>query len=146
MRLLSKGRILAGLLLAVLALGGGCRSTPWVRGSIEEGRPRIDEPFPKDVAFFVDKTEKRVGSAFRKALEARGFTVAEKEDESDIVLKATVDAWEINDVGFGGARGARDDMDLSVVLLDRRKRHVLARARITVRSDFRILSKYVETF
>ena len=146
MRSATRRRVLACLLPAALALAGGCRTTPWIRGSIEEGRPRIERPFPKDVAFFVDKTEKRVGNAFRKALRARGFEVAEKEDESDVVLKATVESWEVNDMGFGGVRGDRDDMDLSVALVDRRRKHVLARARITLRSDFRILAKYVETF
>ena len=138
-------RLLSCLFLLGL-VSGGCHTTPWVRGRIEEGRPRIERRFPKDVAFFVAKTEKRIGKTFSKALKARGFEVVGQEEACDIVLKTTVEAWETNDRGFGGAQGARDDMELSVVLVDRRKKHVLARARITVRSDFRILEKYVETF
>ena len=133
------------VLLAACLLAG-CRTTPWVRGSVDEGLPKLEARFPSDVAFFVEKTEKRVGRAFREALEARGFTVAEKEEACDVVVKAVVDAWEFNNAGFGGGIGDRDDMEISVQLVDRRRRRVLARAKISVRSDFRIISKYVETF
>ena len=133
------------VLLAACLLSG-CRTTPWVRGSVDEGLPKLEERFPADVAFFVEKTEKRVGRAFREALEARGFPVVEKEEMCDVVVKATVDAWEFNNAGFGGGIGDRDDMELSVQLVDRRRKRILARARISVRSDFRIISKYVETF
>ena len=132
-------------LLALLALGG-CRSTPWVRGGISEGMPKLERRFPRDVAFFVERTEPRVHAAFVGNLRARGFAVAEKEEDSDVVLRAKVDAWEFNDAGFGGRTGARDDMELSVVLVDRRRGRILARAGISVRSDFRIIAKYVEKF
>ena len=135
--------IVRALLPAALVLAG-CSTTPWVRGSIDQGRPKLERKLPQDVAFFVTKTEKRVGNAFRKALEARGFALAEKEETCDIVLKATVESWEFNDVGFGGRGGNRDDMELSVLLVDRRRHRVLSRAKISIRSDFRIISKYVE--
>ena len=139
-------RFWIALALAAWGALSGCRTTPWVRGSVEDGLPKLEKRFPRDVAFFVDRTEKRVARAFREALEARGFAVADKEEACDVVVKAAVDAWEFNDAGFGGGIGDRDDMELSVQLVDRRKKRVLARARISVRSDFRIIAKYVETF
>ncbi|MGN0846917.1 MAG: hypothetical protein ACI4RA_05980 [Kiritimatiellia bacterium] len=133
--------VLTVLLAALLA---GCETTPWVRGSITEGLPRRVGKLPPDAAFFVEKTERRVKKSFEDALKARGFEVVEDVEACDFVLKATVEAWEYNTVGFGGGSGARDDMELSVACVDRRKRRVLARASISVRSDFRIIRKYVD--
>ena len=133
-------------LLLAAGLLAGCQSTPWLRGGFEEGLPKLDRKLPLDMSFYVDKTEKRVRDAFRKALEEQGFALAEKEDEADVLLKTTVDSWEFNDAGFGGMGARRDDMELSVQLVDRRRKRVMARGRISVRSDFRIIAKYVETF
>ena len=135
--------VLTGLLLAVLLAGCETATTPWVRGSITPGLPRRTEKFPSDVAFCVAKTEKRVKAAFEKALRARGFEVVETEEACDVVVRVQVGAWEFNDVGFGG-RGTRDDMELSVALVDRRRKRVLGRANISLRSDFRIIGKYVD--
>lgn len=132
--------------LAAMLLAAGCLSTPWVRGSVAEGLPKLSEKFPADTAFFVDRTELRVKKAFADALMARKFEVVEKREESDVVVKAEVTAWEFNDMGFGGRHGARDDMELAVSLVDRRTDRVLARANISIRSDFRIVARYVERF
>lgn len=135
--------VLTGLLLAVLLAGCETATTPWVRGSITPGLPRRTEKFPSDVAFCVAKTEKRVKAAFEAALRARGFEVVETEEACDVIVKVQIGAWEFNDVGFGG-RGTRDDMELAVSLVDRRRRRVLGRANISLRSDFRIIGKYVD--
>lgn len=135
-------RALLAIFLAVLM--AGCETTPWVRGGIAEGLPKHVEKFPKDMAFYVGKTEKRVKTAFEESLRKRGFEVVAKKLESDVIVNVTVDSWEYNDVGFGGFR-PRDDMELTVSCVDRRKNRVLARAKISVRSDFRIISKYVDS-
>ncbi len=135
-------RIVLTILLALVLCG--CESTPWVRGAITEGIPKHVEKFPPDAAFFIEKTERRVKKAFEKNLKDRGFVVVEKEEECDFVVRISVDAWEYNNMGFGGGKGARDDMELSVSFIDRRKRRVRARARISLRSDFRIIKKYVD--
>ena len=57
-----------------------------------------------------------------------------------------VNSWEFNDAGFGGMGRDRDDMELSVSVTDRRKKRVKDRANISVRSDFRIIKKYVDEF
>ena len=137
------GRVVFGV--GLLAACAGCETmeTPWVRGSITHRLPRLDRSFPPDAAFFVAPTEKRVKDAFAKALRQHGFTVTEKEEDCDVIVKVGVNAWEYNDVGFGGT-GARDDMELSVALVDRRRGRVLGRSNISLRSDFRIFGKYVD--
>lgn len=137
-------RLLSFAALAGLLLLCGCQTTLWVRGAVSDGRPKLTRKFPSDVAFFVGKTERRVKAAFEEALRARGFVVVDKEEACDVVLRAKVSSWEVNDAGFAGF-GPRDDMELSISLVDRRHGRILARANISVRSDFRIISKYVET-
>lgn len=129
--------------LALLLAGCAASETPWVRGRIEPGLPRRAEAFPADAAFFVEKTEARVQAAFEAALRARGFAVAQTAEESDVLVRVEVASWTYNDAGFGG-RGARDDMELAVSLVDRRRSRILARANISLRSDFRIIGKYVD--
>ncbi len=135
-------RVVLTILLAVLLCG--CGSTPWMRGEIADGLPRRVEKFPPATVFHVMKTEKRVKSAFEEALRARGFHVTGKEEACEVIVRVKVDVWEYNDIGFGGKQGARDDMELSVTLVDRAEKRILARARISLRSDFRIIQKYVE--
>lgn len=131
------------LLLALLAVAG-CR-TPWVRGEIVECLPQYSEKCPRDVAFFVAaaKREARLKTELENALRARGLEVAEKQDECDVVVKVTVDSWEYNDVGFAG-RGERNDIRLTLTLVDRRKQTILGRWRVVVSSDFRIIGKWAE--
>ena len=136
--LLSRAALAAALFLC------GCQTTPWVRGTVSDGRPKLTRKFPSDVAFCVGKTERRVKSAFEEALRKRGFAVVDKEEACDVVVQAKVSSWEVNDAGFAGF-GPRDDMELAISLVDRRNGRILARANISVRSDFRIISKYVET-
>lgn len=133
--------LLAGLLL-LAGTFAGCETLHLGGGRIVEGLPKHTEKFPKDVAFFVPRTEKRVQKAFEDALRARGFEVVKTVEEGDVVVHAKVEAWEFNDAGFSGF-GPRDDMELSVRLVDRRRKRVLARARISIRSDFKIIDEYV---
>lgn len=135
-------RALAALALGLLLVG--CETTPWIRGRISEGLPQHVEKFAPDISFHVGKTERRVGKAFATALRARGFELAEREEDADVLVKITLNSWEFNDAGFSGFR-ARDDMDMTVACVDRRTHRVLARANIEVRSDFRIIAKYVDS-
>ena len=48
------------------------------------------------------------------------------------------------DAGFSGFR-TRDDMSLVITVSDRKTKFVRARSNVEVRSDFRILEKYVKT-
>ena len=130
-------RILTTLILAALC---GC----WTPGSVEETLPKHTEKFPAGSSFFVAKTERRVSAALKRALRARGFEVKDTREEADLVMTATVSAWEYNDAGFSGFRD-RDDMSLVITVTDRKTKFVRARSNVTIRSDFKILEKYVKT-
>ncbi len=125
--------------LALLAFSG-C----WTPGSVEEALPKHTEKFPAGSTFFVEKTERRVETTLKRALRARGFEVKDKKEDADLVMTAKVTGWEYNDAGFSGFR-SRDDMSLVITVVDRKTKFVKARSNVTIRSDFRILEKYVKT-
>ena len=125
--------------LALLAFSG-C----WTLGSVEETLPKHTEKFPAGSTFFVEKTERRVETTLKRALRARGFEVKDKKEDADLVMTAKVTGWEYNDAGFSGFR-SRDDMSLVITVVDRKTKFVKARSNVTIRSDFRILEKYVKT-
>ncbi len=106
--------------------------------------PKHTEKFPAGSSFFVVKTERRVEAVLKRALRARGFEVKENKDEADLVMTAKVLGWTYNDAGFSGFH-ARDDMELVITVADRKTKLVRARANVSVRSDLRILEKYVKT-
>ena len=130
-------RILTALILAILC---GC----WTPGSVTEVLPKHTEKFPAGSSFFVVKTERRVEAALKRALRARGFEVKENKDDADLVMTAKVLGWEYNDAGFSGFH-PRDDMELVITVADRKTKLVRARSNVSVRSDIRILEKYVKT-
>ena len=130
-------RILTALVLAALC---GC----WTPGSVTEVLPKHTEKFPAESSFFVEKTERRVEAALKRALRARGFKVKESKDDADLVMTAKVLGWTYNDAGFSGFH-ARDDMELVITVADRKTKLVRARSNVSVRSDFRIFEKYVKT-
>ena len=125
--------------LALLVFSG-C----WTPGSVEETLPKHTEKFPAGSTFFVEKTERRVETTLKRALRARGFEVKDKKEDADLVMTAKVTGWEYNDAGFSGFRN-RDDMSLVITVVDRKTKFVKARSNVTIRSDFRILERYVRT-
>ena len=116
----------------------------WTPGSVVETMPKHTEKFPAESSFFVEKTERRIETARKRALRARGFDVKEKREEADLVMTVKVMGWEYNDAGVSGFR-TRDDMSLVITVADRKTKFVRARSNVEVRSDFRILEKYVKT-
>jgi len=131
------------VLLAALAAFAGCSVLRMGRGEIVDGLPKLEEKFPKDASFFVVPTHPRVRRVFKDALTAKGFTVVDLKDDADVLLHVKVESWVFNDAGFSGF-GPRDEIELSVRLVDRRAKRVLSRSRISVRSDFGIVSTYVD--
>ena len=130
-------RILTALALAALC---GC----WTPGSVREVMPKHTEKFPAGSSFFVEKTERRVEMALKRELRARGFEVKDRKEDADLVMTAKVLGWEYNDAGFSGFH-ARDDIELVITVADRKTKLVRARSDVSVRSDLRILEKYVKT-
>ena len=106
--------------------------------------PKHTEKFPACSSFFVEKTERRVETVLKRALRARGFEVKDRREEADLVMTAKVLGWEYNDAGFSGFH-ARDDIELVITVADRKTKLVRARSDVSVRSDLRILDKYVKT-
>ncbi len=106
--------------------------------------PKHTEKFPASSSFFVEKTERRVETVLKRALRARGFEVKDRREEADLVMTAKVLGWEYNDAGFSGFH-ARDDIELVITVADRKTKLVRARSDVSVRSDLRILDKYVKT-
>ena len=130
-------RILTALVLAALC---GC----WTPGSVREVMPKHTEKFPAGSSFFVEKTERRVEMALKRELRARGFEVKDRKEDADLVMTAKVLGWEYNDAGFSGFH-ARDDIELVITVSYRKTKFVRARSDVSVRSDLRILEKYVKT-
>ena len=132
-------RTILTALFAALLFALGC----WTSGDIKENLPKRREKFPAGTAFFVKKTEPRVAQALATALRARGFKVTEDRAQAKVAVETQVQSWEYNDAGFSGFYD-RDEMTLSIRLRDLETDFILARHTVTVRSDFRILAKYVD--
>ena len=111
---------------------------------MNEALPKHTEKFPAESSFFVEKTERRIETVLKRALRARGFEVKDNKDDADLMMSTKVLEWEYNDAGFSGFR-TRDDMSLVITVSDRKTKFVRARSNVEVRSDFRILEKYVKT-
>ena len=126
-------------LFAILLFVLGC----WTPGDIQENLPKHRNKLPSDTVFFVNKTEPRVMRALVDALKARGFKVTEDRALSKVAIETKVESWEYNDAGFSGFYD-RDEMTLAISLRQTATGFVLARHTVTIRSDFRILRKYVD--
>lgn len=132
-------RTILTALFAALLFALGC----WTPGDIQENLPKHRNKFPAGTTFFVNKTEPRVMTALSDALRARGFKVTEDRAQATVAIETKVKAWEYNDAGFSGFYD-RDEMTLAILLRQTATGFVLARHTVTVRSDFRILAKYVD--
>ena len=124
---------------AVLLFALGC----WTPGEIQENLPKHRNKLPVETVFFVDKTEPRVRDTLVAALKARGFKVTEDRSLAAVALETKVQSWEYNDAGFSGFYD-RDEMTLGIILRQVSTGFILARHTVTVKSDFRILGKYVD--
>lgn len=129
--------ILTALLAA--AIFSGC----WTPGDIQENLPRHVHKLPEGTVFYVEKTEKRVMKTIRDALSRRGFRVVDVKKDADVAIVPKVLSWEYNDAGFSGFYD-RDEMTVSISLVRVETGLVIARHTVSVRSDFRILRKYVD--
>ena len=132
-------RTILTAIFAILLFALGC----WTPGDIQENLPKHRSKLPAETVFFVDKTEPRVTNALAEALKARGFKVTEDRAQAAVAIETKVQAWEYNDAGFSGFYD-RDEMTLAIQLRQVATGFILARHTVTVRSDFRILKKYVD--
>lgn len=140
-----------GLALVFLA---GCALPFYVPGDFEETLPRLDAPLEKGAKVWIERPKLALSpyarhlaallDGFEAAFAHQGAVRPEKKEVADIVVDIDVLSWEYSDMGFSGPR-ARDDVSLAVRLSDPKKRRILQRAHVHVRSDMRIISKYVES-
>ena len=124
---------------AALLFALGC----WTPGEIQENLPKHRNKLPAETVFFVDNTEPRVKDTLVAALKDRGFKVTEDRKLATVAIETKVKAWEYNDAGFSGFYD-RDEMTLAISLRQVATGFILARHTVTVKSDFRILRKYVD--
>ena len=124
---------------AALLFALGC----WTPGEIQENLPKHRNKLPSGTVFYVDKTEPRVTKALVEAIKDRGFKVTEDRSQATVAIETKVQAWEYNDAGFSGFYD-RDEMTLAISLRQLATGFILARHTVSVRSDFRILRKYVD--
>ena len=115
----------------------------WTPGDVQENLPKHRDKFPKETAFFIMKTEPRVMNALSDALKARGFKVTDDRTLATVEIRTKIVSWEYNDAGFSGFYD-RDEMTLSLTLERPATGLIIARHTVKVRSDFRILAKYVD--
>ena len=115
----------------------------WTPGDIQENLPRHRDKLPQGTVFFVERTEPRIMTALSDALKARGFKVVDDRALAAVSIRTKIVSWEYNDAGFSGFYD-RDEMTLSLTLERPATRFIIARHTVKVRSDFRILAKYVD--
>ena len=145
------------LWIAAFALMAGCALFP---GSIEEGLPKLRDKLPETTkvylpcplnprgGFLYTRNANLVVDAFAAALKRRGIAsvLADKRSGKqpdvlaqartngcDVVLFSQIQEWNYGEAGFSGF-GGRDEVTLSVMLMDATKERVLTRATLYVRN------------
>ena len=150
-------RLRTMLWTVALSLMAGCALFP---GSIEEGLPKLRDKLPETTkvylpcpinprgGFLYTRNAKLVVDAFAAALKQRGIATVLADKRSgqqpdvlaqartngcDVVLFSQIQEWNYGDAGFSGF-GGRDEVTLSVMLMDATKERVLTRATLYVRN------------
>ena len=149
-------RRLRDILLALaLPLSAGCVLFP---GTIEEGLPKLRDKLPETTkvylasplnprgGFLYTRNAQLVVDEFKGAIEHRGISVTVPKKRSgkpsdvfgkartngcDVVVFTQILSWNYGEAGFTGI-GGRDEVTLSVMLMDPVKERVLTRATIRV--------------
>ena len=140
-----------------LLLAAGCVLFP---GTIEEGLPKLRDKLPDTAkvylasplnprgGFLYTRNAQIVVDEFKTAFERRGISVTVPKKRSgtpkdvlakavsngcDVVMITQILNWSYGEAGFTGI-GGRDEVTLSVMLMDPVKDRVLTRATIYVRN------------
>lgn len=142
---------------ALLAIAAGCALFP---GAIEEGIPKLRDKLPETTkvylssplnprgGFLYTRNAQIVVDEFKAAFDKRGIQVTvpgrrsgepstvlakARTNGCDVVLFTQIVEWNYGDAGFSGL-GGRDEVTLSVMLMDAVSERVLTRATIYVRN------------
>ena len=135
----------------------GCATVEgWRAGSITEGIPKLRDKLPRtEKIHFADpvnargyvlheRNRKQVQDAFGKAFDGLGVSHSTETNGCTCTLHVVVDSWEYSDSGFLGS-GDRDDILMSVILLNRETDRVLTRATLEAHDLDILVDKYVKT-
>lgn len=135
----------------------GCVSIKgMMAGSITEGIPKLRDKLPRtEKIHFADpvnargyvlheRNRKQVQDAFGKAFDGLGVSHSTETNGCSCTLHVVVDSWEYSDSGFLGS-GDRDDIVMSVILLNTETDRVLTRATLEVRDLDLLVDRYVKT-
>ena len=91
-----------------------------------------------------ERNRKQVQDAFGKAFDALGVSHSTETNGCGYALHVVVDSWEYGDSGFLGD-GDRDEVSMSVMLLNRDTERVLTRASLYARNLDLLVGKYVKS-
>jgi hypothetical protein len=150
-------RILLKLTTASMLLFTGCASFEgWMAGTISEGIPKLRKKLPRtEKVYFADpvntrgyvlheRNRKQVQDAFGKAFDGIGVSHSSETNGCTCVIRVVVDSWEYGDSGFLGS-GDRDEVLMSVMLMNAASDRVLTRAVLNARNLDLLVDKYVKT-
>ena len=150
-------RILLKLTVALMLLSTGCASFEgWTAGSISEGIPKLRKKLSRtEKVYFADpvnargyalheRSRKQVQDAFGKAFDGIGVSHSQKMNGCTCVIHVVVDSWEYGNAGFMGS-GDRDEVLMSVMLMNAARDRVLTRAVLNARNLDLLVDKYVKT-
>lgn len=150
-------RILLKLTVALMLLSTGCASFEgWTAGSISEGIPKLRKKLSRtEKVYFADpvnargyalheRSRKQVQDAFGKAFDGIGVSHSSETNGCTCVIRVVVDSWEYGDSGFLGS-GDRDEVLMSVMLMNAARDRVLTRAVLSARNLDLLVDKYVKT-
>ena len=139
-----------------LALAGCSTVEGWMAGSIEDGIPKLRDKLPRTTkVYFADPVKSggyklharnkiQVQNAFGKALDGIGVDHSTKTNGCDVAFHVVVDNWHYADAGFAGV-GDRDEIALSVIVMNRKTDRVLTRSTLVARSLDPLVKRYVES-
>ena len=142
---------------ALLPLLAGCAAiSGWMAGSIEEGIPKLRDKLPRTTkVYFADpvkgngyalhaRNRRQVQNAFGNAFDGLGVSHSTDTNGCDVAMHVSVDDWHYADAGFAGV-GDRDEIAMSVILVNRRNNRVLSRTRLSARKLDLLVKRYVQT-
>ena len=139
---------------AALAVAGCATVDGLLAGSITEGIPKLRDKLPRSTkVHFADpvkangyalhaRSRLQVQHAFGKAFDGLGVSHSSVTNGCDVAFHVVVDDWHYGDAGFAGI-GDRDEVTLSVIVMNRKTSRVLTRSSLVARNLDALVRRYV---
>ncbi len=141
---------------AALAVAGCTTIDGLMAGSINEGIPKLRDKLPRSTKVHFSDPVKGNGyalharnrllvqNAFGKAFDGLGVSHSSVTNGCDVTFHVVVDDWHYGDAGFAGF-GDRDEVTLSVIVMNRKTSRVLTRSSLVARRLDALVQRYVKT-